>query len=96
MAITNHVLPVEERTLSPEQVQALDHRRRKGQLFIVLAGQFLLIAIFVTLWTGQDLTYSPGWAHPMAYWDLLLFAVSMTLLLRGLAMRRGLNEFFSY
>ena len=96
MASTNHVLPVEERTLTPDQVQALDHRRRQGQLFLVLAGQFLLISILVTLWTGQDLTYSPGWARPMAYWDLLLFVISMTFLLRGLAMRRGMNEFFSY
>lgn len=96
MATTNPVLPVEERTLTPQEVQALDHRRRKGQLFVVLAGQFLLIAILVTLWTGQDLTYSPGWAHPVAYWDALLFVISLTLLVRGLAMRRGLNEFFSY
>jgi hypothetical protein len=96
MAITNTVLPVEERTLTPQEVQALDHRRRMGHLFIVMAGQFLLISIFVTLWTGQDLTYSPGWAHPMAYWDALLFVVSMIFLVRGLAMRRGVNEFFSY
>ena len=96
MATTNPVLPVEERTLTPQEVQALDHRRRKGQLFVVMAGQFLLIAILVTLWTGQDLTYSPGWAHPVAYWDALLFVISLTLLVRGLAMRRGLNEFFSY
>jgi hypothetical protein len=94
--VTNPVPPVEERTLTPHEVQALDHRRRQGQLFIVIAGQMLLISIFVTLWSGQDLTYSPGWAHPMAYWDALLFIVSMTLLVRGLAMRRGLNEFFSY
>ena len=96
MATTNPVLPVEERTLTPQQVQALDHRRRKGQLFLVLSGQFLLISILLTLWTGQDLTYSPGWTHPMAYWDLLLFVLSMVFLVRGLAMRRGLNEFFSY
>jgi len=94
--VTNSVLPVEERTLTPEEVQALDHRRRQGHLFLVIGGQFLLIGIFVTLWTGQDLTYSPGWAHPMFYWDSLLFLVAVILLLRGMAMRRGMNEFFSY
>ena len=96
MAYTNPVLAVEERTLTPQEVQALDHRRRKGQLFLVMGGQFLLISILMTLWTGQDLTYSPGWVHPMAYWDLLLFVISMILITRGIAMRRGLNEFFSY
>ena len=96
MAITNPVLPVEERTLTPQEVQGLDHRRRQGQLFIVIAGQMLIIGILVTLWSGQDLTYSPGWMHPMAYWDLLLFVGSMGFLIKGLAMRRGINEFFSY
>jgi len=96
MATTNYILPVEERTLTPQQVQALDHRRRRGHLFLVIGGQFLLIAILMTLWSGQDLTYSPGWSHPMAYWDMFLFVVSMVLVVRGLALRRGINEFFSY
>ena len=96
MAITNPVLPVEERTLTPQEVQALDHRRRQGQLFIVMGGQFLLISILMTLWSGQDLTYSPGWMHPMAYWDALLFVISMIFFFRGVSLRRGINEFFSY
>ena len=96
MAITNTVLPVEERTLTPHEIQALDQRRRQGQLFIVIAGQMLIISILVTLWSGQDLTYSPGWSHPMVYWDALLFIGSMMFLIRGLAKRRGINEFFSY
>jgi hypothetical protein len=50
----------------------------------------------VTLWAGQDATYSPGWAHPMLYWCLLLYTVSATCLVRGIALKRGSNEFFSY
>ena len=41
-------------------------------LLLVMGTQFLLIALLVTLWAGQDATYSPGWAHPMLYWDILL------------------------
>ncbi len=92
----NYLLPPEERSLTPGEVELLDRRRRRGQLFIVLGFQFGIIATLVTLWAGQDATYSPGWAHPMLYWDLLLFLGSFVLLVSGLRMRRGLNEFFSY
>ena len=89
-------LPFAERTLSPAEIDALDRRRRKGHLFLVMGWQFLLVSIFVTLWAGQDLTYSPGWVHPMAYWDALVFILSMVFFFNALRLRRGVNEFFSY
>lgn len=94
--MANMLLPVEERTLTPDQVEHLDRRRRRGQLFLVLGFQVGLIAIFLTLWSGQDFTYSPGWSHPMGYWDCFLAIVSICFLMRGIQLRRGLNEFFSY
>jgi hypothetical protein len=94
--MANTVLPAEERDLSPAQVDHLDRRRRRGQLLLVMGTQFLLIAILVTLWAGQDATYSPGWAHPMLYWDILLFVLAGVCYVSGVRLRRGLNEFFSY
>jgi hypothetical protein len=89
MTMPNLLIPAEERNLSPEEVDILDRRRRRGQAYLV-------IATLVTMWAGQDATYSPGWAHPMLYWDLLLFAISFTCLTRGVLLKRGSNEFFSY
>ena len=94
--MANTLIPIAERELTPNEVEALDRRRRHGHLFLVLGFQVLLIAVFVTLWAGQDATYSPGWVHPMLYWDILLFTVSAVFLVRGVALRRGMNEFFSY
>ncbi|MFC6645785.1 hypothetical protein ACFQBQ_09370 [Granulicella cerasi] len=94
MANTN--IPVAERSLTPAEVAALDRRLRRGHLFIVIGFQTALVAIFVTLWSGQDAQYGPGWVHPMLYWDLLVAAVSVFCFLRGLSLRRGLPEFFSY
>ena len=92
----NTVLPAEERDLSPAQTDQLDRRRRRGQLLLVMGTQFLLIGLLVTLWAGQDATYSPGWAHPMLYWDILLFTLSAICYVTGIKLRRGINEFFSY
>jgi hypothetical protein len=94
--MANTVLPAEERDLSPAQVDQLDRRRRRGQLLLVMGTQFLLIAILVTMWAGQDATYSPGWAHPMLYWDILLFVLATVCYVSGVKLRRGINEFFSY
>jgi len=58
--------------------------------------QTLIVSTILTLWSGQDATYSPGWAHPVLYWNLLTFTISMTCFAVGLKLRRGLNEFFSY
>ena len=94
--MANMLIPVEERHLTPEQVDHLDRRRRRGQAFLVIGFQTLIIGVLVTLWAGQDLTYSPGWAHPMAYWDAFLFLSALICMGAGIQLRRGSNEFFSY
>jgi hypothetical protein len=87
--MANSLLPPEERNLPPDQVEALDKRRELGHTFLVIAGQFSVIATVLLLWVGQDLTYSPGWAHPMAYY----FAFALVLIgifgISGLVLRKG-------
>jgi hypothetical protein len=94
--MANLLIPVEERTLTPEQVEALDRRRRRGQLFLVLCFQCIIVGTLVTLWAGQDLTYSPGWARPMVYWDALLFLLAFVFAVAGIRLRKGSTEFLSY
>ena len=67
--MANTLIPAAERNLTPDEVEALDRRRRRGQLFLVIAFQLIIVSTLLTLWTGQDLTYSPGWVHPMFYWN---------------------------
>ena len=78
--MANSLLPPEERNLTPDQVEALDKRRDLGHTFLVIAGQFAVIATVLLLWVGQDLTYSPGWAHPMAYYFFV--AIGLIVVLR--------------
>jgi hypothetical protein len=85
----NSLLPPEEQNLTPAQVEALDKRRDLGQTFLVIAGQFAVIAVVLLLWVGQDLTYSPGWAHPMAYYFALALCLIAGFGLAGLILRRG-------
>jgi hypothetical protein len=94
--MANPILPAEERHLTPVEVDELDRRRRRGQLLLVMGTQFLLIGILVTLWAGQDATYSPGWHRPMLFWDIILFTAALVSYVQGIRLRRGLNEFFSY
>jgi hypothetical protein len=94
--MANTLLPPDERNLTPDEVEQLDRRRRRGQLFLVLCLQFFVVGTLVTLWAGQDLTYSPGWMHPMAYWDAFLFAAALFFGIVGLRLRRGSTEFISY
>ncbi len=94
--MANTLIPIEERNLTPEQVEALDRRRRRGQLFLVICVQCLIVGTLVTLWAGQDLTYSPGWARPMFYWDSVLFVLAAVFLVAGIRLRRGSQEFLSY
>ena len=56
---------------------------------MVIAGQFTVIAIFLLLWVGQDLTYSPGWAHPIAYYFALAIAIIVVFGITGIALRKG-------
>lgn len=94
--MANTLLPVEERMLNPENVDRLDRRRRRGQLFLVISVQCLIVAALLTLWSGQDLTYSPGWERPVFYWNALTVLLAIVFGFSGLRLRRGTNEFMSY
>ena len=85
----NPLLPSEERNLTPDQVEALDKRRELGHALLVIAGQFAVIATILLLWVGQDLSYSPGWAHPMAYYFAIACGIIMVCGLSGIILRSG-------
>ena len=87
--MANTLLPPEERNLTPDQVEALDKRRDLGHTFLVIAGQFAVIAAILLLWVGQDLSYSPGWAHPIAYYFVLVLAIIAVFGVAGYLLRRG-------
>lgn len=87
--MANMQLPPEERNLTPEQVEALDKRRDLGHTFLVIAGQFTVLATVLLLWVGQDLSYSPGWEHPMAYYFFLALILIAVFCITGLSLRRG-------
>ena len=87
--MANSLLPLEERNLNPDQVEALDKRRSLGHTFLVIAGQFAAIATVLLLWVGQDLSYSPGWLHPMAFYFLIAIALISFFGFTGLMLRRG-------
>jgi hypothetical protein len=87
--MANPLLPPEERNLTPDQVEALDKRRDLGHTFLVIAGQFAVIATILLLWVGQDLTYSPGWAHPIAYYFAIAVLIIGVFGIAGMVLRRG-------
>jgi hypothetical protein len=86
----NLLLPPEERNLTPNQVEALDKRRDLGHTLLVIAGQFAVIATVLLLWVGQDLQYSPGWDHPMAYYFFFALLMIAIFGVTGLVLRRGM------
>ncbi len=94
--MANNLIPVNERSLTPDQVVALDARRRRGQLCLTICFQAFILFLLVLLWAGQDATYSPGWHRPMVFWDSILFFTSAITGLIGLQLRRGSQEFISY
>jgi hypothetical protein len=94
--MANTLLPLEERSLTPDQVELLDKRRRRGQLFLVICFQCLIVSALLSLWSGQDLTLSPGWIHPIAYWNAITLTLAVVFGLVGIRLRRGSNEFISY
>lgn len=94
--MANILLPPDERNLTPDQVELLDKRRRRGQLFLVICFQCIIISTLLSLWTGQDLTYSPGWIHPVAYWNAATLLGALVFGVAGVRLRRGSNEFISY
>jgi Na+/H+ antiporter NhaA len=87
--MANTLLPKKERNLTPDQVEALDKRRNLGLALLVIAGQFAVIATILLLWVGQDLSWSPGWAHPIAYY--FAFALGAIAVCGGVGflLRRG-------
>ena len=85
----NMLLPPEERNLTPDQVEALDKKREMGHTLLVVAGQFAVIGTVLLLWVGQDLTYSPGWAHPMAYYFAVILGLIAVCGLTGFILRSG-------
>jgi hypothetical protein len=87
--MANPLLPAQERNLTPDQVEALDKRRDLGHTLLVIAGQFTVIATILLLWVGQDLSYSPGWAHPMFYYFVIALIIITVCGLTGLFMRKG-------
>ena len=52
--MANTQLPPEERNLTPQQVEVLDKRRDLGHTFLVIAGQFAVLATVLSLWAWQD------------------------------------------
>lgn len=95
--MANTLIPIEERNLTPREVELLDARRRRGQLLLVVGLQMAVITTLVgVLWVGQDLTHSPGWVHPMFFWAATTGTISAVCLLWGMAIRRGFHEFTSY
>jgi hypothetical protein len=94
--MANTLLPIEERNLTPDQVELLDKRRRRGQLFLVISLQTFIIGTLMTLWSGQDWTLSPGWMKPMVYWNAIMFFLSLVFGVTGVRLKRGSNEFLSY
>ena len=94
--MANMLLPIEERNLSPDEVELLDKRRRRGQLCLVICFQCIIISTLLTLWSGQDLTYSPGWIHPVFYWNVVTATIALVSGVAGSRLRRGSNEFISY
>jgi hypothetical protein len=87
--MANLRLPPEERNLSPDEVEALDKRRELGHTLLVIAGQFTVMATILLLWVGQDLTWSPGWIHPMAYYFGLALMIITVCGGVGVYLRRG-------
>ncbi len=94
--MANTLIPVEERSLTPDQVEFLDRRRRRGQLFLTIAWQCVIISCLLLLWSGQDATYSPGGKHIVVYWNALTFTLALVFGLTGFNLRRGSTEFISY
>jgi hypothetical protein len=89
----NTLIPVSERTASPDEIAAIDKRRQWGLTFQVIAGQFAFFAVLLTLWSGQDVTYSPGWVHPMFYFNVLAGALAVIFGIYGTYLKRGAPEF---
>jgi hypothetical protein len=85
----NMHIPEAERNLTSAQVALLDKRRQWGLVYQVIAGQFAFFAVLLLLWSGQDLTYDPGWVHPMFYYNVITAVLAVTFGMYGTYLRRG-------
>jgi hypothetical protein len=93
--MANLNIPEEERNLTPAEIEALDKRRQWGLTLQVIGGQFAFFAVLLTLWSGQDATYSPPWIHPMVYYDILAAVLAVVFGGWGTFLKRGRQEFAS-
>jgi hypothetical protein len=91
--MANLSIPPEERNMTPQQVDALELRRRKGALLLTIAGQFTVISVLLCLWAGSDLVWSPGLAKPMVIYLLIAVTIVLVAGVSGAVMRRGTPEF---
>jgi hypothetical protein len=87
--MANVLIPVSEQSASPDEIEALDKRRQWGLTFQVIAGQFGFFAVLLTLWSGQDLTYSPHLMHPMFYYNVLAAALAVIFGMYGSYLKQG-------
>ena len=90
--MANLMIPAQERDLTPDQVEALDKRRAWGLTYQVISGQFAFFAVLLTLWSGQDLTYSPSWMRPMFYYNVLTATLAVIFGVYGTYLKRGAPE----
>jgi hypothetical protein len=91
--MANLSIPEEERNLTPDEVEALDNRRRWGLTFQVIGGQFGFFAVLLTLWSGQDATYSPKGMHPMLYYNIVAAVLALVFFFYGSHLKRGNLDF---
>ncbi|MBW4025986.1 hypothetical protein [Acidipila rosea] len=91
--MANMLIPAEERNMTPNQVEALEKRRQWGLNYQVIAGQFFFFAVLLTLWSGQDATYSPGWVHPMFYYNVFAVLAGLVCATYGTYLKRGKPTF---
>ncbi len=94
--MANTLIPIEERSLTPDEVEALDARRRRGHLLLTICFQTLIISFLLLLWSGQDAELTAGWLKPMVFWNITTFAIAFVTGIAGIRLSRGRNEFFSY
>jgi hypothetical protein len=78
---------------SPSEVARIDKRRQWGLNFLVISGQFGFFAVLLTLWSGQDLQYSPSFLRPMFFYNVLCFVLAAAFGAYGSYLRRGQPEF---
>ena len=87
--MANLLIPAEERNLTPDQVEQLDKRRTWGLTLQTIAGLLAVLGAILWLWVGQDLTYSPGWLHPMAFYFAIAVGIVLVCGTAGTIMRHG-------